>query len=132
MTIFRTDAVRTALMDGLNTQRGTSAIIQIRSGSPDGVGGVGTLLATLTGNVSQWGVVSNGVLTSSAITADTNAAASGTAGHYELLTSGSTFLEAGLLEGSDGVTLDNLTIVAGQTVQMSGDWVNTAAYDDGV
>jgi len=132
MTIFRTDAVRTALMDGLNTQRGTSAQIQIRSGAPDGVGGVGTLLATLTGNVSQWGVVSNGVLTSSAITADTNAAASGTAGHYELLTSGATFLEAGLLEGSDGVTLDNLTIVAGQTVQMSGNWVNTAAYDDGV
>ena len=134
MTIFRTDAVRNALMDGLNTQRGTSAKIEIRTGAPDGVGGAGTLLATLTGNVSAWGSTSGGVLTSNAITADTNAAATGTAGHYELLTSGDLFLEAGLVDGTDGVTLDNLSIVAGQTVQMASgtDWVNTAAYDDGV
>ena len=92
------------------------------------------MLATLTGNVSAWGTATNGVLTSNAITADSSADATGTAGHYELQTSGALFLESGLCDvgGTDGVTIDNTSIVAGQTVQMSGNWVNTAAFDDGV
>lgn len=135
MTIYRSDTVRNALMDALDTQRGASVQVQIRSGVPDGVGGAGTLLAQLTGNVAGWaGASAAGVLTSNAITADSSADATGTAGHYELLTSGSTWLESGIVDlgGTDGVTIDNLSITAGQTVQMSGNWVNTAAYDDGV
>ncbi len=134
MTIRRTDAVRNALMVALNTSRGTSAEIQVRSGTNAGTGGQGTLLAELTGNVAAWGVASNGVLTSNAITDDSSANATGTAGHYQLNTSGSVFLESGLLDvgGTDGVTIDNASIVELQVVQMSGNWVNTAAYDDGV
>lgn len=132
MTIRRTDALREDLMDALNTARGTSAEVQIRSGANAGTGGQGTLLAELTGNGTAWGASSNGVLTSNAITADSSADATGTAGHYQINTSGSVFLESGLVDGSDGVSIDNTAIVAGQTVQMSGNWVNTAAYDDGV
>lgn len=134
MTIRRTDALRNALMSTLNTQRGASAQIQIRSGVNAGIGGQGTLLAQLTGNAGGWGTATNGVLTSSAITADASADADGTAGHYQLNTSGSVFLESGLCDvgGTDGVTIDNASITTGQTVQMSGNWVNTAAYDDGV
>lgn len=133
MTIRRTDALRNALMDTLSTQRGTSAEIQVRSGVNAGTGGQGTLLAQLTGNAAAWaGAAVAGVLTSNAITADSSADATGTAGHYQLNTSGATFLESGLLDGSDGVTIDNTSITAGQTVQMAGNWVNTAAYDDGV
>lgn len=135
MTIYRSDAVRNALMDALDTARGASVKVQIRSGTPDGVGGAGTLLAELTGNVAGWaGASSAGVLTANSITADSSADANGTAGHYELLTSGSVWMESGIVDtgGTDGVTIDNATIVAGQTVQMSGNWVNTAAYDDGV
>jgi hypothetical protein len=135
MTIRRTDAVRNALMDSLDTQRGASAQVQVRSGVNAGTGGQGTLLAQMTGNVGGWaGAASGGVLTSSAITADSSADATGTAGHYQLSTSGALFLESGLLDvgGTDGVTIDNASITAGQTVQMSGNWVNTAAYDDGV
>ena len=134
MTIFRTDALREDLMDALNSLRGVSTEVQIRSGSPAGTGGQGTLLAELTGNAGGWGVSSNGVLTSSAITADTSADATGTAGHYQLNTSGSVFLESGIVDvgGTDGVTIDNASITSGQTVQISGNWVNTAAYDDGV
>jgi len=130
MSQNRTDALRTALMDALVTQRGTSARIEIRTLANTGSAGVGTLLALITGNVSQWGTVSAGVLTSSATTAETSAPAGGTAAHYELLTSGSTFLEDGLCDvgGTDGVTIDNATITLGQTVQLSGNWVNTAAY----
>ena len=134
MTIRRTDAVRAAIMTALNTERGSSAEIQVRSGVNAGTGGQGTLLAQLTGNVGGWGVSANGVLTSNAITADSSADATGTAGHYQLNTSGSVFLESGILDvgGTDGVTIDNASIVAGQIVQMSGNWVNTSAYDDGV
>ena len=119
MTIRRTDALRTVLMDALNFTRGASAQIQIRSGVNAGTGGQGTLLAQLTGNAGGWGFPLDGVLTSSAITADSSADASGTAGHYQLNTSGGVFLESGLINGGDGVTIDNATIVAGQQVQMS-------------
>ena len=135
MTIYRSDAVRNALMDALDTARGASVKVQIRTLSPDGVGGAGTLLAELTGNVAGWaGASAAGVLTSNAITADSSADATGTAAHYELLTSGSVWLESGLCDtgGTDGVTIDNASITITQTVQMSGNWVNTAAYDDGV
>ena len=132
MTIRRTDAERDALMTALATSRGASAQIQIRTGVNAGTGGQGTLLAQLTGNAGGWGTSTGGVLTASAITADASADATGTAGHYQINTSGGTFLESGLLDGTDGVTIDNTSIVTGQLVQMSGDWVNTAAYDDGV
>jgi len=134
MTIRRTDALRNAIITPINTQRGASTEVQVRSGVNAGTGGQGVLLAQLTGNVGGWGTPVNGVLTSSAITADTSADATGTAGHYQLNTSGSVFLESGLLDvgGTDGATIDNASIVITQTVQMSGNWVNTAAYDDGV
>lgn len=132
MTIRRTDALRNAIITPIITQYGTSAEVQIRSGANAGTGGQGTLLAELTGNVSAWGAASNGVLTSNAITADSSADATGTAAHYQINTSGSVFLESGLLDGSDGPTIDNTSITSGQTVQMSGNWVNTAAFDDGV
>ena len=135
MTIFRSDAKRNALMDALDTQRGTSTRVEVRSGAPSGTPAGGTLLALLTGNGSGWaGASSAGVLTSNAIAADTSADAGGTAAHYELLTSGSTWLESGILDvgGTDGATIDNATITITQTVQMSGNWVNTAAYDDAV
>ena len=131
MTIFRTDALRNAIISPLNTQRGSSAEVQVRSGTESGAGGQGTLLAQLTGNAGGWGSASNGVLTSSAITEDSSADATGTAGHWQINTSGSVYLESGSFTG-DGVTIDNASIVAGQVVQMSGNWQNTAAFDDGI
>ena len=132
MTIRRTDNLRNALMLALNTQRGANCQIQVRSGANAGVGGQGTLLAQLTGNAGGWGTAINGVLTSSTITADTSADATGIAGHYQLNTSGAVFLESGLLDGTDGLTIDDPNIEIGQNVQAGSDWVNTAAYDDGV
>ena len=135
MAIRRTDAYRESIMDAHNTALGVTAQIQVRSGTNAGTGGQGTLLAELTGNAGGWGVSSNGVLTSNAITADSSADAAGTAGHYQLNTTASVFLESGVIDetgATDGVALDNLVIALGQTVQTSGNWVNTAAYDDGV
>lgn len=135
MTIFRSDVVRNGHMDDLSTRRGASTRVEIRTLAPDGVGGAGVLLALLTGNAAGWADASAaGVLTSNAIAADVSADATGATAHYELLTSASVWLESGILDvgGTDGVAIDNASIVAGQTVQMSGNWVNTAAYDDGV
>ena len=135
MTIFRSDTLRSAIIEVLDAQRGTSCKVQIRSGAPSGTPGGGTLLAELIGDGTTWaGAAAAGVLTSNSITADTSADNAGTAAHYELLTTGSTWLEAGLCDigGTDGVTIDNVTIAQFQTVQMSGNWVNTAAYDDAV
>lgn len=128
MTIQRTNSLRSALATALNSEIGASAQIQIRTGANNGTGGAGTLLAQLTGNAGGWGSVSNGVLTSNAITADSSANATGTAGHYQLNTQAGVFLESGLLDGSDGVTIDNTSIAMGQNVQMSGGWENTMAY----
>jgi len=132
MTTRRSDAFRDVQSAAQNTAIGANAIINVRTGVNAGTGGQGILLASLTGNAAGWGASVNGVLTSSAITEDSSANATGTAAHYELLTQGSVFLESGLLDGSDGVTIDNTSIVTGQTVQASGNWVNTQAYDDGV
>lgn len=132
MTIRRSDNLRNASMLALNTQRGANAQIQVRTGANAGTGGQGTLLAQLAGNAGGWGTAVNGVLTSSAVTPDTSADASGIAGHYQINTSGAVFLESGLLDGTDGITIDDPNIAAGQNVQTGSDWVNTAAYDDGV
>lgn len=136
MTIIRTNVLRNVLISKLNDERGANTVIEIREGANTSIdGNEGTILATLTGNTDGWGVPTNGVLTSSVITADSSADESGTAAHYELWTvggsgNGGTFLESGLVDtnGTDGVTIDNVTIVKAQTVQMSGSWVNTAAY----
>lgn len=135
MTRYRSDACRNAKVDTLTTSYGTSAKLQVRTSTPDGTGGAGTLLAELTGNATAWaGSAAAGVLTSNAITADSSADATGTCGHYELLTSASTWVESAVLDvaGTDGPTIDNTSITSGQTVQMSGNWVNTEADDDGV
>jgi len=132
MTIRRTDAFRNAIATTINTEIGASAQVQVRSGLNAGTGGQGVLLAQMTGNAGGWGTALNGVLTSSAITADSSADATGTAAHYQLNTQAAVFLESGLLDGSDGVTIDNPSVTAGQIVQMSGNWVKTMAYDDGV
>ncbi len=131
MTIRRSTALRNAMLNPLSTQLGTSARLEVRSGVNDAVGGAGTLLALLTGNAAAWaGAAASGVLTSNAINADSSADATGIAGHYELLTSGSVWMESGILDvgGTDGPTIDNTSITLGQTVQMSGNWVNTASY----
>ena len=130
MTIRRVATTRNALMAALSGARGQSAQVQLRTGANSSAGGQGTLLAQLTGNSSGWATAAvNGVLTSRAITADSSADATGTVGHYQINTSAGVYLESGLVgAGQDGVTIDNPTIVMNQRVQMSGNWVDTAAY----
>lgn len=131
MTIRRTDAYRQALGDAHLTFNGNAVQFQVRSGANAGIGGQGTLLGQLTGG-TPYGTSLNGVVTLTALTSDTSADATGIAGHYQKNTSAGVFIESGLLDGTDGVTIDNTSITLGQQVTASGTWTLTMAYDDGV
>lgn len=85
-----------------------------------------TLLATLRFNATAFPATSAGVMTANAITADTNAAASGTASFFRALKSDGTTV---LMDGSIGTASANMvvattTITAGQTVSCSSFVVN--------
>lgn len=100
-----------------------SGTIQIRTGSiptnvDDAAGG--TLLGTLTFSATAFGAPSTGVVTAASITSDTNADASGTAGHARLLTSAPAIhSDATCGQGSGDFNFDNNVIVAGGTIAVS-------------
>lgn len=122
MTYRRATATRDAVAntegDLLNT--GT---IQIRTGAqPTNVAdaAAGTLLGTLTFSATAFGAPSTGVVTAAAITSDTNADASGTAGHARLLDSvAAIHSDATCAQGSGDFNFDNSVIVAGGTIAVS-------------
>lgn len=78
---YRT-SLRTTMMTDVVTDAGTLTYIRVYNGTrPTNVGTAlsgNTLLAELRGNASQFGTVSSGVITVSAITDDSSADASGT------------------------------------------------------
>lgn len=99
--------------------------IQIRTGAvPTNVGDApqetSTLLGTLTFSGTAFGAPSTGVVTAAAITSDTNADDSGTAGHARLLDSGAAIhSDATCGQGSGDFNFDNNVIVAGGTIACS-------------
>lgn len=125
MTVHRSSAYRDAKANIDVSQIGPSAQVQVRSGVNATTGGQGVLLAQLTGDATAWGTVASGVVTVNAITEDSSADAAGTAGHYQINTSAGVFIESGLLDGTDGLTIDNANITAGQVVRLNGPWTRT-------
>jgi glyoxylate carboligase len=117
MAIQYSTTHRTNAMTQLNTDIGTSAQIIIYSGAaPANVAAsvTGTLLVQFTGNATQFGTVSSGVLTASSV-AGVNAAATGTAGYFRINTSGGTAVVQGTCgtSGTDMI-LTNTAINSGQ------------------
>lgn len=97
--------------------------IAIRTGSqPTNVGDAdtGTLLGTLTFSDPAFGAASTGTATASSITSDTNADASGTAGHFRIKDSSPAIIADGTCgQGSGDLSFDNNVIVAGGTIAIS-------------
>lgn len=97
--------------------------IAIRTGSqPTNVGDAdsGTLLGTLTFSDPAFGNASTGVATASAITSDTSADASGTAGHFRIKDSDANIIADGTCGlGSGDLSFDNNVIVAGGVIAIS-------------
>lgn len=124
-------AVRNAACDAivdrldLNTP---PAVIKIRTGAPPtnvADASSGTLLGTLTFPNPAFGAASVGAAAAGTIVSDTNADASGDAGHFRVYqgASGDTAAEfqgtAGNAGDTPDMTFDNKTIVAGGTIAIS-------------
>lgn len=111
-----------ALVDEIDAGAGAGTIA-IRTGAqPTNVGDAdsGTLLGTLTFSDPAFGASSTGVATASAITSDTSADASGTAGHFRIKDSAPAIHSDGTCGlGSGDLSFDNNVIVAGGVIAIS-------------
>ncbi len=116
------NAACNGIVDLLDAGAGAGTIA-IRTGAqPTNVGDAdsGTLLGTLTCSDPAFGNASTGVATASAITSDTNADASGTAGHFRMKDSDANIVADGTCgQGSGDLSFDNATIVSGGTIAIS-------------
>lgn len=111
-----------AIVDDIDAGAGAGTVA-IRTGTqPTNVGDAdtGTLLGTLTFSDPAFGASSTGTATASAITSDTNADNSGTAGHFRIKDSDANIHSDGTC-GTSGADMnfDNNVIVAGGTIAIS-------------
>ncbi len=120
ITIAARNAAGTALTDLLG-----SGSIEIRTGTSPGVdsAATGTLLATLPLSATAFGTWAAGSATANAITQDASADATGTAGYFRALNSGS----GAVIDGDVGTSgtdmiLNSVAITAGATVDVTS-WV---------
>jgi hypothetical protein len=124
-------AARNAGTDGVVDliDSGGAGTIRIRTSTqPTNVGDAdtGTLLGTLTFNATAFGASCAGTATAAAITSDTNADASGTAGHFRIYTGAGAIHSDGTCgQGSGDLSFDNAVIVAGGTIAISSFTVTT-------
>lgn len=124
MSMLAARAALDAILAKLNT--GGAGTIEIRTGAPEATtltADSGTKLATLTFSATAFPAsadgTSNGLATgtASAITSDTNAANSGTAGHFRAKSGAGTVILQGTVGTSAAdMILNTTTITAGDTV----------------
>lgn len=111
-----------AVVDDIDAGSGAGTI-QIRTGAqPTNVADAaqGTLLGTLTFSDPAFGAAATGVATASAITSDTSADNSGTAGHFRIIDSDTNIHSDGSCgQGSGDMSFDNSVIVAGGVIAIS-------------
>lgn len=127
MALQLSAAVRNAILDAIESTIGTGAVLKIRSGAvPANVAAAdaGTVLATLTLPTDWMAAASSGSKAKSGTWEDTDADASGTAAHWRLYASDGTTCHAQgtitVTGGGGDITLDSLSITAGQTVTITG------------
>lgn len=129
-------AARTAACDAIVdlVDGGAAAgTLAIRTGAPPtnpADADSGTLLGTLTFSDPAFGAASSGVATASAITSDTNADASGDAGHFRVKDSNGVVIFQGTAgEAADtcDMTFDEKSIVATGTIACSSFTVTVPA-----
>jgi hypothetical protein len=116
MAVTYTTAVKNTRLSAVVTAIGATGVLEI------GTTGMATVLATIALNATA-GTVTGGVLTFSGTPkSDTSADATGTAAAARIRTaSGGTDIVTGLTVGlsATDVTLDSLSIIAGQTVTIN-------------
>lgn len=122
MTTRVADAVRNAQVAAAGALL-NGGYIEIRTGSQPATvatAASGTLLGTLTLNATAFGAASGGSAAANAITGDTSADATGTAGWFRAYTSGGVATIDGAV-GTSGqeLNLNSVSIVAGGTINIT-------------
>lgn len=123
MTIQLADSTRNAMCDAWETDIGTSAILEYRSGAPPAncaAADSGTLIASTTLPSDWMSAASAGSKSKLGTWEDLSANNAGTIGHYRLKTSGGVCKEQGTVTATGGggdVTVDNTNVAAGQIVR---------------
>lgn len=126
MALKYSTAVRNAQLDAIESEVGTSAIMEIRTGAPPAnvaAANSGTVLATLNLPSDWLAAASSGSKGLNGTWEDTSADAAGTAGHFRIFASdGTTAHIQGTITATSGggdMELDNTSIAAGQAISIS-------------
>ena len=131
MSLKYSATVRNAKLDAVETAIGASAILKIRSGAPPATVATadsGPVLATLALPSDWMAAASAGAKAKSGTWSDATADATGTAGHFRIYASdGTTAHVQGTITATGGggdMTIDNVSIAAGQQVDVTGFTLN--------
>jgi hypothetical protein len=117
MAVNYSTALKNARMNAITTEIGSNGRLKIYTS------GAALLLADLALSATAAGAASGGVLTFSAITADSSADNTGTAALGRITKSdGTTVVVDGLTVGTSGtdIILNSVSIISGGTVSMAG------------
>lgn len=133
MALQFSTTLRNAMLDQIETVGGTSVVLQIRSGSAPAncaAANTGTLLAQIQLDSDWAAAAASGAKAFQGLPdSDTSADATGTAAHFRLFDSTVTtcFMQGTVtaVSGGGDIEIDNVSIVAGQTVQLTS-WTITA------
>ncbi len=127
MALQLSTTVRNARLDAIETAIGASPIMKIRTGAPPadcGATDSGTVLATLNLPADWMAAAASGSKAKSGTWEDASADAAGTAGHFRIYDSGgATCHIQGTVTATGGggdLTLDNVSLAAGQDVVITG------------
>lgn len=132
ISVAARNAACDAIVDLVDGGAGAGTL-QVRTGAPPtnpADADSGTLLGTLTGSDPFFGAAATGVATANAITSDTNADASGDAGHFRVKDSnGNVIFQGTAGEAADtcDMTFDEKSIVATGTIACSSFTVTVPA-----
>jgi hypothetical protein len=137
MALTHSDGHANATLDtGFKGIYNTTGVIKIYSGSAPGANNAvtGTLLSTLALSATAFGAAASRVSTAAAISSDTNAAATGTAGYFRVKLSGDADTATASLKRLEGTVtatggggdmqLNSTSITAGGTVSITS-WTYT-------
>lgn len=127
MTIQLATSTRNAMLDAIETDAGTSAILKIRTGAQPAnaaAADAGTVLATLNLPSDWMATASSGTKAMSGTWQDASADGSGTAAHFRLYKSdGTTCIMQGTVTATGGggdMTVDNTSFAATQPFNVTG------------
>lgn len=127
MTVQLATSTRNAMLDAIETDAGTSAILKIRTGAQPAncaAADSGSVLATVNLQSDWMAAASGGTKAMSGTWQDASADGSGTAAHYRLYKSdGTTCIMQGTVTATGGggdMTVDNTSFAATQPFNVTG------------